>query len=139
MNRAIFAGKVAIQHIRVERSKWSHEKSHSTQTSVKCLVSGKFIFGHFAAPETLAVKSHIPIREVIAYKLPYGTSGACGFIIIKRFSHILHEGVEQRQNPTVNLRSIFNRHLRQFRIKSIYIGIESKESVGVIKCGEELS
>ena len=97
--------QVHIQAVGIERSNRSHQFRHRFQTSVQSLVSRQFVLRHRASPETFPVQAHIPVAQVIVYKVCNQTSCLCRFVIIEASIYIFYQRIEQRQNPAVDFRT----------------------------------
>ncbi len=131
--------KVDKELVGVEWRIWSHKAGYRHQAGVEGLICSQFVGRHPSTPETLAVEAHIPVGEIVADKFTDFTGTFCKVIIVQSGLHILNQGVEQRENPTVDFRTLCHRNLRFGASKSVDIGIERHEGVCVVDCGEELA
>ena len=132
-------GQVGIETVGKERRNGSHERSHRFEAGVECLVSRKFVGIHVPAPETFAVEAHIPVAEVVIDKVRYGTAGTRRFIIGIVSVDLFDKRIEQRDNPTVDFGTLRYRYFRFCKGKSVDVGIEGKERIGVVERAEELA
>ena len=101
---AIFlATQVLIQLVGIERSEGSQQTGNGHQTGVECVVGRALVVAHILTPETFAVQTNIPVRQVIVDK-GIDESACTGRVeVLQLGSHLLNEGVQRRENPTVNL------------------------------------
>ena len=119
----------------IEWSDRSNEFGDSFQTNIECLISRKLVCIHFSTPETLTVQTHIPVGEIVDDESLNKTSCTGWLIIIEAFLHVLHQGVEFGEYPSVDFRALSEWHVRLRVIESIHIGIHREERV----CLEELT
>ena len=121
------ANQVHIQTVGIERSNRCHQFGYGLQASVECLISRQLIGRHGTAPETFTVQTHVPVTQVIVYKVGNQTSGLGRFVIRKASIHVLDQRVQQRQNPAVDFRTLVHRHVFLRVGKAIHVGIQGKE------------
>ena len=146
-----FIGQIAVEAVGIERRVRCHKLGNGLEAGVESCVRCLFVSIHLSAPKTLAVEAHVPVREIVLYKIRDSSSGFGRFVCLVRLSDFLDEGVEFGEYPSVDLGIFFRfvavslpRRCRvvavfDSRLPAIYIGIESKETVGVIEGAEELA
>ena len=144
MNRCLLVAatdrvQVCEDTVRDEGCKRSSQLHYGLQAGVECLVSRQLVIAHATTPETLAVKTYIPVREVLVYELLNSTCCGCGIVVVKILGHILHKCVQHRDDPAVDLGTLSDRYLTLLTREAIYVGVESKERVGVVERAEELT
>ena len=115
--------QIHVQTVCIERSNRCHQLSYRFQASVQGLVSRQLISWHGTTPETFTVQAHVPVTQVIVYKVCNQTASLCRFVIGKASIHILNQWIQQWKNPTVNFRTLVHRHIYFSVCKAIYIGI----------------
>ena len=103
------------------------------------LIGRQLVCVKSSSPETFAVETHIPVGEVVVYEVVDEACRAGRLIIVKRFGDILHEGIEQGENPAVDFRTLGQRHLRFCAGETIHIGVEGQERVCVVEGREEFA
>src|SRR3989337_2551527 len=67
------------------------------------------------------------------YKIFYQTASLCRLIIVHEFIYLFHKTIQTRQYPSVDLWSLCYRYIFFFKRKSIYIRIQSKKLIRIIK------
>ena len=87
--------KVAEQTVAEERCHRGGQQCQGGEAGMEGLICGKFVGIHFAAPETLAVETHIPVGKIVEYETSYRTHGAGGLIVVVGFGDFLHKRVQQ--------------------------------------------
>ena len=132
------AYQVAIEAVGIERSIRCHELGNGLQAGIERTISSLFVGIHLAAPETLAVEAHVPVREVVLHKIADSSSGFGGFVGLVGFRHLTNEGVEFGQDPAVDFCKVFST-LTILRLPAIHVGIEGEEGIGVVQRAEELT
>ena len=133
------SGQIAVQPIGIEGREGSHQQSHRLQAFVQGLISGKFIGAHLAGPETAAVQTHIPVRQVVVDKRIDGAGSLGGLIVVQIGGHLGNKGVEQRQDPAVDFRTLCHRLGGFGAREAVDVGIEGEELVGVVKRAEQFA
>ena len=131
--------QVAEDTVGDERCERCREHRNGLQAGVERLVGRQFVVVHTAAPETLAVQAHVPVREVFSHELLDGACRRGRVVILERAGYFLDERIEQRNDPAVDLRALFDGNFRLLARKSVHIGVEREERVGVIERPEELA
>ena len=124
--------QVAIETISIERCDGGHQLGHCLQTGVERLISRQLIGCHAATPETSAIEPHVPVAQVVVNKVRYGTACAGRIVRIQITVHVLDERVEQRQDPTINLRVIGHRHVWLAVGEAVDVGVEGEEGVRIV-------
>ena len=127
MYRLLTLHKVKIEAVHKERRDRSCKLCHCHENLIEGLVGRELVCIHSTAPESLSSESHIPVAEMVAYEILDQTSCRSDIIILVCSHNILHKGVEQRDHPSVDLRTLAHRHLFSLRIKSVDIRIKSEE------------
>ena len=98
--------EVQIETVHIERSDRSAEHSDIHQHLVKGLVGGELVLVHLSTPETFPVQTHVPVAKVIAHEVLDQTPCGCDVIILISRHNLLLQGIEQRDDPTVDLRPL---------------------------------
>ena len=98
--------EIQIETVHIERSYRGSEHSDIHKHLVKGLVGGELVLVHLASPETLPVQTHVPVAKVIAHEVLDQTPCCGDIIILISRHHLLLQCVEQRDDPTVNLRPL---------------------------------
>ena len=119
--------EIAVELIGKERSERSEQLSDSLKTSIESLISSQLVLRHVCAPETFAVKTNVPVAEVVVHEVDDETTGACRVVAFHLLCNILHESVEHREHPTVNLRTLCHRNKLSISIELVYVGIAAEE------------
>ena len=101
-----FAREIPVETVCIERCVRRHELRYGLKTGVEGGVCSLFVCVHLTSPETLAVQTHIPVREVVLHEIRDSTSGFGGFVCFVRFCDLLDEGVELREDPSVDFREV---------------------------------
>ena len=109
------------------------------QTGIERLVSGQFIFGKFAAPETFSVQAHVPVRQVFADEFLDGASRRRRIIIFERVRYLFDQRVQQRDDPAVDLGTFFDRHFRFAAGESVHVGVQREKAVRIVQRSEEFA
>ena len=131
--------QVAEDAVHHEGCEGRRELRDGLQAGVERLVGGQLVLGHSAAPETLAVQTHVPVREVLAHELLDGAGGRRRVVVLERLGHVLDQRVEQRDNPAVDFRTALDGHLLLAAGEAVDVGVEGEEGVGVVERAEELA
>ncbi len=117
-------GKDAVS---IERNYRRGQQSHRLEACIERLVCRELVLVHAAAPVALAVEAHVPVREVFRHKLRDGTARRGDIIIVVPLAHLLHQRVEQRDDPAVYLGSALHGHLRLAAGEPVNVRVERKE------------
>ena len=133
------AYQIHVEHVCIEGGDGSHQLGYRLQTGVECLIGRELVSSHAAAPEAFAVQTDIPVGKVVVHEILYQSAGLRGLVVVVAGIYLLHQRVQYRQNPAVNLRTFVHRHVGFSIGKSVHIGIESEEGVGVVQRSEELA
>ena len=124
--------QVAIETIGIEGCDGRHQLGHRLQAGVERLISRQLVGCHAAAPETSAIEPHVPVTQVVVDEVCYGTACAGRIVRIQITVHVLDERVEQRQDPTINLRALGHRHIRLAVGEAVDVGVEGEEGVRIV-------
>ena len=124
--------QVAIETIGIEGCDGRHQLGHRLQAGVERLISRQLIGCHAAAPETSAIEPHVPVAQVVVDEVCYGTACAGRIVRIQITVHVLDKRVEQRQDPTINLRAIRHRNIRLAVSEAVDVGVEGEEGVRIV-------
>ena len=119
--------EVAVELISKERSERSEQLSHGLKTSIESLISSQLVLRHVCTPETFAVKTNVPVAEVVVHEVDDETTGACRVVVLHLLCYILHESVEYREHPAVNLRTLCNRNKLSLSVELVNVGIAAEE------------
>ena len=113
---------------------------YGLEAGIKGLICRLFVGIHIATPETFAVETHVPVREVVLHKIRDSTSGFGRFIRLVRLGNLFDKRVEFGKDPFVDLgeRRMAVRAVGRTR-PPVHVGIEGKEAIGVIEGAEELT
>ena len=131
--------QVAEDAIRDERSKRSRQLNDGLEAGVESLVCCQLILGHTTTPKTLTVQTYVPVREVLAHELLNHTSCGSGIVTLQALGHVLHQSIEQRDDPAVDLGTLLNGDLLLRAGETIDIGIEREEAISIVERTEELT
>src|ERR1700761_2653891 len=63
----------------------------------------------------------------------------CWFIVVECSIYLGGQTVQRRQDPTVDLGPVYRVHISLFKDEPVYIGIERKELIGIIKRAEKFT
>ena len=94
---------------------------------------------HIRPPETFAIETHIPIAQIIVHKTINQTACFRRVISIQFARNIRNQRFCFRNNPAVYFGTLCQSNLLGFNVKRIYISIECKKAIGVIKRTKKLS
>ena len=94
-NRSVGAGQIAPQAVGKERCYRSHQFADSQQALIKSLIGSQLVGVHFSAPETFAVETYIPVRQIVDDEIADSARGTGGFVIGEIGVDFSHEAVEQ--------------------------------------------
>ena len=125
MHAVLLASQVLIQLVGIERCKGSQQLADSHQTGVKRLIGRALVVTHLLAPETFAVQADIPVGQVVIDEGVNQSSCPRGVVVLQFFRHLLHQRVQARQYPAVNLRPIW------FCRPRLSLGVRDGTSLGV--------
>ena len=100
---------------------------YGLQAGVEGLICSQLVVGHTATPETLAVQTYIPVREIFVHEVLNGACCGCGVVVVKILRYILHQRVQYRDNPTVNLGTLRYGNFALAACEAIHVGVECKE------------
>ena len=124
--------QVTIETIGIEGCDGGHQLGHRLQTGVERLISRQLIGCHAATPETSTIEPHVPVAQVVVDEVRYGAACAGRIVRIQIAVHVLDERVEQRQDPTINLRALCHRHVWLAVGEAVDVGVECKEGVRIV-------
>ena len=124
--------QVAIETIGIERCDGRHQLGHCLQTGVERLISRQLIGCHATAPETSAIEPHVPVAQVVVDEVRYGATRAGRIVRIQITVHVLDKRVEQRQDPTIDLRALCHRHVWLAVGEAVDVGVEGEEGVRIV-------
>ena len=116
-----------------------HQARQRLQAGIKSLVGRNLVGGHVAFPETAAAQTYIPVAQVGVDKFLYCASGLGGLIVGKSLVDCFHQRVQFTENPTVNFRPFGYGEVGFLVLETIDIGIQGKETVGVVKGAEQFA
>ena len=86
----------------------------------------------FSFPEPAPAEADIPVAEVFVEKVFHEAAGYGGLVVVEAGGYFGYQCVERRKNPAIDLRSICGRDIGLFKGKSIHVGVEDEELVGII-------
>ena len=132
MNRVLLTTQILIQLVGIERSKRSQQLSYRHQASIERIVSRTLVVAHFLTPETFAVQTDIPVREVVIDEGVNQSACSCGIIAVQFSRYLLNESIQRAEYPAVDLRSCLQRHCLCARSEAVDIGIQRKEAIRII-------
>ena len=83
--------KVAVDAVRDKWSKWSSELCNGLKASIESLVCSELILGHTTTPETLTVKTYVPVTQVLANELLDSTRCRGWVVVLECLGHTSSE------------------------------------------------
>ena len=120
--------KVKIKPLHIERGYRSGQEGDVLKHFIQRLVCCELVMVHFPAPESLPVQAHIPVAEMVAHKILDKTPGCGDVIILICIPDTLDKRIQQRNDPSVNLRPLIHRDIiTRGRVESVHISIEGEE------------
>ena len=131
--------QVIEQFIHIERSHRGCKQGDGFQTGIKGLVCGPLVGIKSSTPVSFPVQAYIPVTQVYGNKILDQPGSPGGLIVFILCLHIFYQGIEQGDNPTVYFGSLLNLYLSGLVGKSVNVGIEREERVGIIKGSEKFS
>ena len=106
MDRFFLSAEVQIELLHEERRDRGREDGDIRQNLVEGLVGGEFVGVHPAAPEALPVEPDVPIGNVVADEILDQASRRGDVVVFVGRPDVLDQGIEQRNDPAVDLRSL---------------------------------
>jgi hypothetical protein len=131
--------QIEIEPVGIEGSYGCHQLRHCNQTVVEGLVGRHLLLGHLTSPEPFTVQADIPVTEVVVYKIVDCPSSLGRLVVGIVLVNLLDQGVEERQDPPVDLGTPGQFDLGILVVEVVHICIEGKERVGVEEGSEKLA
>ena len=129
---ASHGNQVAVEHVGIERCDGRHQLGHRLEASIEGLISRELIFSHTTTPEAFAVEAHIPVRQVVVDEIGYQSASLGRLVVVVAGIHILHQRIEQGQNPAVYLGTFLHGHVGFLVFEAVNVGIEGEEGIRII-------
>ena len=102
VHAVLLATEVFVELVGIERCKWRKQLGDRHQTGVERRVGRAFVIAHILAPETLAIQSHIPVRQVVVHELVDEATCTRRVVVLQLDIDFLDERIDARENPTVD-------------------------------------
>ena len=115
------------------------ETPFEREAGIKRLISRQLVGVVFALPETAAREAHVPVAEVGIHELGNGATRTGGLIAAVSVVHFEDEGVEFRENPTIDFGTLLDVDVGSGVVELVDVGIQGEEGVGVVEGAEELA
>ena len=131
--------QVAEDLLAEERRDGRHQAGHGLKAGVERLVGRKLVGVVFALPETAAREAHVPVAEVGVDELGDGATRTGRLIALVGVVDFEDEGVELREDPAVDLGTVFDVDVSLAVIELVDVGVQGEEGVGVVEGAEELA
>ena len=139
VHRTCLRAEVAEQLIHKEWSDRCAQQSHALKHLVQSSVGGQFVLAHTISPETLLIKTDVPVTQIVTHEILDESTRESDVVILVSSLHLLAQGIETAHNPLVEHRTRTHLDSRPARVEFVDIGIKGENRIRVVEGSEELA